>query len=229
MKRIKLLPVLYYTIVCAVIIQAAAFLISTAPDSRRPVKKVLFIGDSMTGWLSERLNAYGEENGFEVSTVVWDGSTITKWGNSSKLSSIVNEQDPDAVFISLGMNELFELRPEQKLKTAVENIKSAAGTRPILWVGPPSWPGHDKGKVLNDWLESELGEDSFFRSSDLELPRQSAKNPHPTRIGMVEWMDSVVTWMPDHAAVVLPGISKPEGAKMSRGKSFVYKRMKETL
>lgn len=229
MKRIKLLTVLYYTIVCAVIIQAAAFLISTAPDSRRPVKKVLFIGDSMTGWLSERLNAYGEENDFEVSTVVWDGSTITKWGNSSKLSTIVNEQDPDAVFISLGMNELFESRPEQKLKTAVENIKSAAGTRPILWVGPPSWPGHDKGKVLNDWLESELGEDSFFRSSDLELPRQSAKNPHPTRAGMVEWMDSVVTWMPDHAAVVLPGISKPEGAKMSRGKSFVYKRMKETL
>ena len=229
MKRIKLLTVLYYTLVCAVIIQAAAFLISTAPDSRRPVKKVLFIGDSMTGWLSERLNAYGEENDFEVSTVVWDGSTITKWGNSSKLPAIVNEQDPDAVFISLGMNELFEPRPELKLKTAVENIKSAAGTRPILWVGPPSWPGHDKGKVLNDWLESELGEDSFFRSSDLELPRQSAKNPHPTRAGMVEWMDSVVTWMPDHAAVVLPGISKPEGAKMSRGKSFVYKRMKETL
>lgn len=220
---------MYYTIVCAVIIQAAAFLISTAPDSRHPVKKVLFIGDSMTGWLSERLNAYGEENGFEVATVVWDGSTITKWGNSSKLSAIVNEQDPDAVFISLGMNELFEPRPAQKLKTAVDHIKEAAGTRPILWVGPPSWPGHDKGKVLNDWLESELGEDSFFRSSDLKLPRQSAKNPHPTRAGMVEWMDSIVTWMPGHAAVVLPGISKPEGVKMSRGKSFVYKRMKETL
>ncbi len=220
---------MYYTIVCAVIIQAAAFLISTAPDSRHPVKKVLFIGDSMTGWLSERLNAYGEENGFEVATVVWDGSTITKWGNSSKLSAIVNEQDPDAVFISLGMNELFEPRPAQKLKTAVDHIKEAAGTRPILWVGPPSWPGHDKGKVLNDWLESELDEDSFFRSSDLKLPRQSAKNPHPTRAGMVEWMDSIVTWMPGHAAVVLPGISKPEGVKMSRGKSFVYKRMKETL
>lgn len=229
MRRIKIFTVLYYTVVCAVIIQAAAFLISTAPDSRRPVKKVLFIGDSMTGWLSERLNAYGEENGFEVSTVVWDGSTITKWGNSSKLSTIVNEQDPDALLISLGMNELFELRPEQKLKTAVENIKSAAGTRPILWVGPPSWPGHEEGKVLNDWLESELGEDSFFRSSDLNLQRQSAKNPHPTRAGMVEWMDSVVTWIPDHAAIVLPGINKPEGAKMSRGKSFVYKRMKETL
>lgn len=229
MKKVKLLPVLYYLVVCTVIVQAAAFLISSAPDDRKPVKKVLFIGDSMTGWLSERLNAYGEENGFEVATVVWDGSTIAKWGNSPKLESIVKAQDPDAVFISLGMNELFEPRPDVKLKGSVEKIRAAAGDRPILWVGPPSWPGHDKGKILNDWLAEELGEDSYFRSSDLDLPRQSAKNPHPTRSGMVQWMDSVVKWMPDHASVVLPGISKPEGAKMSRGKSFVYKRMKEAL
>ncbi len=229
MKRTKILHVLYYTIACAVIIQTATFLISSSPAAHRPVKKVLFIGDSMTGWLSERLNAYGEENGFEVATVVWDGSTIAKWGKSAKLALIVKEQNPDALFISLGMNELFELHPDTKLKGAVDHIKAAAGTRPILWVGPPSWPGHDKGKVLNDWLEQELGENSFFRSSDLKLPRQSVKNPHPTRAGMVQWMDSVVDWMPDHAEVVLPGISKPEGARMSRGKSFVYKRMKETL
>ena len=127
------------------------------------------------------------------------------------------------------MNELFEQNPEQKLKGAVENIRSATGGRPILWVGPPSWPGHDKGKKLNDWLEDELGGESFFRSYELELPRQSAKNPHPTRAGMVQWMDSVVNWMPEHSAVVLPGINKPEGDKMSRGKDFIYKRMKENL
>ena len=34
------------------------------------VRNVLFIGDSMTGWLSERLNAYGRLNGFDVSTIV---------------------------------------------------------------------------------------------------------------------------------------------------------------
>ena len=229
MRRIKIFTILYYVVVCAVIIQAAVFLVSSAPDSRKPVKKVLFIGDSMTGWLSERLNAYGEQNGFEVSTVVWDGSTISKWGNSPKLAFMVEEDDPDAVFISLGMNELFEAQPDRKLKSAVEGILSAVGTRPILWVGPPSWPGYDKGKVLNDWLENELGKGSFFRSYDLSLPRQSAKNPHPTRAGMVQWMDSVVNWMPEHAEVVLPGINKPEGDKMSRGKDFIYKRMKENL
>lgn len=229
MKRFKIATILYYTLVLAVIVEASFFLMSTGTDSHKPVRKVLFIGDSMTGWLSERLNAYGEVNGFEVSTVVWDGSTISKWGNSAKLATLVQQQNPDAVFVSLGMNELFEARPEQKLKGSVDRIKAAVGTRPLLWVGPPSWPGYDKGKVLNDWLQQEVGEDSYFRSSSLKLPRQGAKNPHPTRDGMVQWMDSVVHWMPEHAAVVLPGIKKPEGNRMSRGKSFVYKRMKETL
>ena len=35
------------------------------------IKNVLFIGDSMTGWMADRLNAYGEKNGFKVSSVVW--------------------------------------------------------------------------------------------------------------------------------------------------------------
>ncbi len=230
MKKFKLLPVVYYIVLCLMIIQAAAFLTSSSPDIHHPAKKILFIGDSMTGWLSERLNAYGEENGFDVSTIVWDGSTISKWGNSSKLESIIQNQDPDAVFISLGMNELFETRPEQKLKTPVAKIRTAIGNRPMLWVGPPSWPGHeDKGQILNDWLENELGASSYFRSTGLSLQRQSAKNPHPTREGMIQWIDSVVKWIPGHSNIDLPGINPPVGNKMSRGKSFVYKRMKETL
>lgn len=208
----------------------AFFFMSAGSDRKEPARKILFIGDSMTGWLAERLNAYGEENGFEVSTVVWDGSTISKWGRSPKFAELVKKQNPDAVFISLGMNELFELHPDRKLKGAVENIRHAIGDRPLLWVGPPSWPGHDgNGKVLNDWLEKELGDSLFYRSSGLKIPRQSPGNPHPTRAGMVAWIDSVVSWMPEHAAVTLPGIKKPEGARMSRGKHFIYKRMKENL
>lgn len=159
MRRIKIFTILYYVVVCAVIIQAAVFLVSSAPDSRKPVKKVLFIGDSMTGWLSERLNAYGEQNGFEVSTVVWDGSTISKWGNSPKLASMVEEDDPDAVFISLGMNELFEAQPDRKLKSAVEGILSAVGTRPILWVGPLHGPDMTRVRCLTTGLRmnSERG------------------------------------------------------------------------
>ncbi|MDE7403068.1 MAG: hypothetical protein K2M87_06625, partial [Muribaculaceae bacterium] len=114
-------------------------------DSRPEVHKVLFIGDSMTGWLSERLNAYGKQNGFEVATVVWDGSTIRKWGNSPRLTSIIEKQAPDAIFVSLGMNELFETNPS-RLAPQLAAIKGAAGKVPIIWVGPPSWPGRGNGK-----------------------------------------------------------------------------------
>lgn len=220
---------LFFVVLLAAAIQAYAVPVPNENGEAVPAKKILFIGDSMTGWLSERLNAYGTVNGFEVSTVVWDGSTMTKWGNASRLSAIVKEHNPDAVFVSLGMNELFEAHPESRLASSLSAIRKAVGDRPLLWVGPPSWPGHDKGKVLNDWLEKELGSDSFFRSSNLKLPRQSAKNPHPTRQGMIQWMDSVVEWMPEHAVVRLPDYQKPVESQMSRGKYFVYKRMKENF
>lgn len=200
-----------------------------AGNGKDEIKKVLFIGDSMTGWLAERLNAYGKLNGFDVSTIVWDGSTISKWANSPKLQKNILLQEPDAIFISLGMNELFEQHPETRLKTSVDKIIKAADGIPMIWVGPPSWPGHNKGDVLNDWLEEKLGEKHFFRSFDLTLPRQSAKNPHPNRTGMVKWMDAVVEWIGEENIIPLRIVEKPEASQMSRGKVFIYKRMNETL
>lgn len=198
-------------------------------EDRRPVAdNVLFIGDSMTGWLSERLHAYGVQNGFEVSTVVWDGSTIKKWGSSPKLPSLVKTYEPDVIFVSLGMNELFEANPS-RFGQSVEAIKAAAGDVPMIWVGPPSWPGHDKGEILNGWLAEEMGEGHFFSSFDLALPRQSKTNPHPTRKGMIEWMDAVVDWVQKDGAVRFISADKPAGDQMSRGKIFIYKRMKEKL
>ena len=183
----------------------------------------------MTGWLSERLNAYGNENGFEVATVVWDGSSFKKWGSTKRLGGIIKEQSPDAIFVILGLNELFEANPEKNLRVPFDNIMAAIGDKPVLWVGPPSWPGQDKGAILNNWLEKELGEEHYFNSSGLKLPRQSATNPHPTKEGMMEWMDAVIDWIPAHAAVQLPGVKKPTGNQMARGDYFLYKRMKEQL
>ena len=201
----------------------------SAADDRPVARKILFLGDSMTGWLSERLNAYGKENGFEVATVVCVGSTIKKWGSSPRLTSMITRQDPDAIFISLGMNELFEANPESQLRSRLEAIVGAAGDIPVIWIGPPSWPGHNKGETLNKWLADNLGEGHFYRSFDLTLPRQSKTNPHPTREGMIKWMDSAVEWIQKDGAVRLPGIKKPAGEQMSRGKTFIYKRMKESL
>lgn len=202
--------------------------VTGATDERPIVRKALVLGDSMTGWLAERLNSYGKQNGFEVATVIWDGSTIKKWGSSHKLSSLIEKQNPDVVFVSLGMNELFENNPA-RFKSYLDAIKSAVGDAQLLWIGPPSWPGHNKGEALNSWLASELGDGHFFRSFDLKLPRQSRTNPHPSREGMIEWMDAVVEWVQENGSVRFPSVNKPVGEKMSRGKTFIYKRMKETL
>ncbi len=207
--------------------QAAAA--TGAKSETHNVRKVLVLGDSMTGWLAERLNAYGTENGFEVATIVWDGSTIQKWGNSKRTAQLINEINPDAVIVSLGMNELFERNPEGRLKTQVGNILKAIGNRQYLWIGPLSWPGHNEGATLDNWLATELGEGNYFSSFHLNIPRQSKTNPHPTREGMITWMDAVTSWVPEHANMKFESLNHPQHAKMSRGKTFIYRRMKEAL
>lgn len=195
-----------------------------------PVRKVLFIGDSMTGWMAERLNAYGVKNGFEVATYTWDGSTIKKWASSPKLKTIIDQQKPDAVFVCLGMNDMFQTNPQAALGANVQKIKNAVGDAKLLWIGPPSWPGKNLGEAFNKWMSQTLG-NRFYRSFDLNLPRQSKSNPHPTRDGIVKWMDEIVEWIPGHTDIKFPSLTKPGPAEkqMQRGKTFVYKRMKETL
>lgn len=197
---------------------------------RHKVHKVLLIGDSMTGWMGERLEAYGRQNGFEVATVVWDGSTIPKWGkNAARLKQIIQQQKPDAVFVSLGLNELLEKNPATRFGTSFDQIRSAVGDLPMVWVGPPSWPGKPGGEALNKWLASQMGDGGFFRSSDLKLARQSASNPHPSRDGITKWVDAFVEWIPGHTNLEFPGLDKPKGPQMVRGKTYIYRKMKESL
>ena len=201
----------------------------TADADAVSVRKVLFLGDSMTGWLAERLGAYANRNGFEVATVVWDGSTLAKWGAGNRLHALMEAQRPDAVFICLGMNDMFSQAPERQFGGRLQAIREALGETPFVWIGPPSWPGKKQGAAFNEWLGAELGADRYFRSDSLDLPRQSRSNPHPTREGMTAWMDSVVEWLPQHTRILLPAGEKPQPREMRRGKTFIYKRMNETL
>lgn len=199
------------------------------PAMAQEVKTLLVMGDSMSGWMGERLNAYGQTNGFDVATIVWDGSTIKKWGaEADRAKSLVDEIDPDAVIICLGLNECAERNPESQLGKPLAEIIEAVGDRPLLWVGPPSWPGKDYGEPFNSWLAGKLGEKRFFLSKDIDMPRQSATNPHPTREGINEWTDAIVEWIPNNATFKLPGYNAPDVAP-SRGKTFIYRKMKESL
>lgn len=202
---------------------------ASAGSEEQHIRKVLFIGDSMTGWMAERLNAYGVKDGFEVATVVWDGSTIRKWGASSALAGMISEQHPDVVLISLGMNELFERNPASALGSRLDSIIAALGSTPYLWIGPPSWPGHAEGEKLVEWLSDTLGPGRFFNSFSLSIPRQSKNNPHPTREGIIKWIDNLVEWIPENTDLKFPRLTPPEPDAMSRGKVFIYRRMKERL
>lgn len=203
---------------------------SPATQNKENIDKVLFIGDSMTGWMAERLNAYGHKNGFSVATIIWDGSTIKKWGNSSdKLTQLIQKHQPDVVFISLGMNELFESNPEKALSPSLKKLLEALGDTPYLWIGPPSWPGHSQGSKMTGWLNEKLGKGHFFNSLQLQLPRQSKTNPHPSRAGMCKWIDAVADWIPENTDLHFKGLESPADGAMSRGKVFIYKRMKESL
>ena len=211
------------------IIAGLLFLFSPTYAKAEEAKRILVMGDSMTGWMGEQLNAYGKTNGFEVATIVWDGSTIKKWGASAaKAKSYVDEIDPDAVIICLGLNECAERNPESQLGSSLTEILEAVGDRPLLWVGPPSWPGKDYGEPFNSWLSEKLGPGRYYYSKSLKLPRQSATNPHPTREGINEWTDNIVEWVPGNATFTLPGYKKPTEAP-SRGKTFIYRKMKENL
>lgn len=193
------------------------------------IKKVLFIGDSMTGWMAERLNAYGVENGFEVATIVWDGSTIRKWGSNPRLKQIIARHNPDVIFVSLGLNELYMTNPQASLNTQINNILSAVGNRGLLWIGPPSWPGKQIGSKMDAWLAAKVGEGRYFSSLNLKIPRQSRTNPHPTRAGIITWMDEVVEWIPHNTDLKFKSLKTPGDKAMSRGKTYIYKRMRETL
>lgn len=200
--------------------------------SAHTVKKIFFFGDSTTGWMVDRLNAYGEKNGFEVAGLTWDGANIKKYGsNSSALAKYIKNANPDAIFISLGMNEMGTKNPNTQLLSSLNKIKSVIGNIPIIWIGPPSWPGKaaDYGHTLDKWLPTQLGATNYYSSMNLNLPRQSKTNPHPSRAGVNTWIDHVVKWIESgKAAVSLPGYAKPS-KEYSRPKNYTYRRMKAAL
>lgn len=192
--------------------------------------RVLFIGDSMTGFLANRMSAYGEANGFQVDVVIWDGATVQKYANSPSLPSIINSHHPDMVIVSLGLNNLGESNPEARLGASVDKIIKAVGNRQLIWIGPPSWPGKgNMGTNLDSWFAKKLGSNRYFSTFDLQLPRQSRTNPHPTQAGCSTVIDKLADWIEARPSVEINLDHTPADGKTARPKAMTYKRMKQTL
>lgn len=196
-----------------------------------PVRNVLFIGDSMTGWMGERLQAYGADNGFEVATITWDGATIAKLAGSGRLPQFMAKYKPDMVVLNIGMNDMWMKNPEQRVGADLDKILGAVSGTPFLWIGPIEWPGREYGTVFNKWLKERVEATPgghYFDASGVKVPRQSAKNPHPTRPGIQTLVDAVVEWLPA-TDLPLQRVQKPTGKPFQRGKVYIYRRNKEAL
>lgn len=196
------------------------------------VKKIFIFGDSMTGWMADRLEAYGQKNGFQVEALTWDGATIKKYANNSAaLSRYIKKANPDAVFVCLGMNEMGTRDPERTVGASYTKLMKAIGDIPVIWIGPCTWPSKpaNYGSGLNKWLQKKLGASHYYDSMKLKLARQSSTNPHPTRAGINTWITDVVKWIEaGNAAIQLSGYSAPTKDYV-RPKAFTYRRMKAVI
>ena len=159
-------------------------------------QSILFIGDSMLEGLSPRLAAYAKENGHKMNTVIWYSSTSNVWGECDTLKTFIRRFKPSYVFICLGANELFVKDIAKKRDKYVKTILSQIGNIPYLWIGPPNWK-EDTG--INDLIAANAKPGCFFLSNGMHFDR-AKDGAHPTRSSAVEWMDSVVRWMPKNCA-----------------------------
>ena len=157
-------------------------------------QRILLIGDSMLEGLSPRLAAYAQQNNHKLFTVVWYSSSSKTWAISQNIEKYIEQFKPTYIFISLGANELFikniaELR-EGYVKTVIEKL----GDIPYVWIGPPN---KQKDTGINDLLKKTVPADKFFLTKGMKFS-YFEDQIHPTRASAIEWMDSVVRWMPAH-------------------------------
>lgn len=160
-----------------------------SPDTAS--KRILFFGDSMIEGLSMRFADYARENGHQLYTVCWYGSTTTGWANNlDTLQSFLRWSEADFVVVSLGGNEL----KVKDLDNRAENIRiiqRALGTRPTIWIAPPSWV---KNPTITGVIRGVVGDKRYFDSTRLTYTRGSDKM-HPTFGSASRWMDSIAVWM----------------------------------
>ena len=154
-------------------------------------KNILFMGDSMLEGLGPRMAAYAQENGHNLTNVMWYGSTSEVWGTSPRLEQHLKEQNPDFIIISLGGNELFVKDIKEKRQKYIDTILKAFGSIPYVWIGPPNWKP-DTG--INEMLEASCAPGTFYLSNGEHFVR-AKDGAHPTRKSAAEWCDRICNWI----------------------------------
>lgn len=159
-------------------------------------KNILFIGDSMLEGLGERLAAYCKKSGHTLIEVIWYSSSTKCWGETARLTELINKYHPNYIMVCLGANELYVPNIKTARRPLLKKILAEIGDTPYLWIGPPNWI-EDTG--INDLLTQEVDEGCFYYSANDKFTR-SRDGAHPTRASAHKWMDRVIKWMKTNGA-----------------------------
>lgn len=154
-------------------------------------KNILFIGDSMLEGLAPRLAAYCDVSGHKLVEVIWYSSSTLCWGQTSRLTELINKFHPDYIFVCLGANELYVPDIKNARRPYLKKILAEIGDIPYVWIGPPNW---DEDTGINDLLRQEVADGCFYLSANDKFER-SRDGAHPTRASAHSWMDRVVKWL----------------------------------
>lgn len=156
-------------------------------------KNILFIGDSMLERLSPRIAAYAEENGHQMNTVIWYGSSTEVWATSGRAKECIQKYRPDYIIISLGGNELFVNDIIARRTKYVKQIVAEFADIPYVWIGPPNWK---KDTGINKMIQSVVPKGNFYLSYTPDQHYERAKDgAHPTPASAAKWADRICKWI----------------------------------
>ena len=110
---------------------------------------------------------------------------------------------------------------EEMFNKYVKEIVKEVGKIPFVWIGPPNWKD-DTG--INDLIAANVPSGSFFLSRGMHFDR-AKDGAHPTRKSAIQWMDSVVRWMPQHCAHPIK-MAKPTSSTGRPKQIFVHQPQK---
>lgn len=180
-------------------------------------KNILFIGDSMLEGLAPRLAAYCDVSGHTLVEVIWYSSSTLYWGESARLTELINKFHPDYIFVCLGANELYVPDIKRARRPYVKRMLAEIGNIPYVWIGPPNW---DEDTGINDLLAQELDRGCFYLSANDQFER-SRDGAHPTRESAQHWMDRVIKWMDTSCAHPIR-LNKPQAVTARASRIVVY-------
>ena len=156
-------------------------------------KNILFIGDSMLERLSPRIAAYAEENGHQMNTVIWYGSSTEVWATSGRAKECIRKYRPDYIIISLGGNELFITDIIARRTKYVKQIVADFAGIPYVWIGPPNWK---KDTGINKMIQNVVPKGNFYLSYTPDQHYDRAKDgAHPTPASAAKWADRICKWI----------------------------------